>query len=59
MHKDKLSINLESLGRRAAEMGGAVTELLSSLLRPGSQETSLNINMLGCISYILLSRLTC
>ena len=45
MHKDKISMNLESLGRRAAEMGASVTELLSNILKPGSQETSLN--MLG------------
>ena len=45
MHKDKFSMNLESLGRRAAEMGASVTELLSGILKPGSQETSLN--MLG------------
>ena len=51
MQKDQLSMSLDSLGRQAAEMGGAVTELLSSLLRPGSLETSLNLNMLGCIFY--------
>ena len=45
MHKDKLSMNLESLGRRAAEMGASVMELLSGILKPGIQDTSLN--MLG------------
>ena len=45
MHKDKSSMFLESLGRRAAEIGGTVTELLASVLKPAMRETS--INMLG------------
>ena len=45
MHKDKSSMFLESLGRRGAEIGGTVTELMASVLKPAMRETS--INMLG------------
>jgi len=62
MHKDKSSMFLESLGRRGAEIGDTVTELLASVLKPAMRETS--INMLGitlgsvCVLILFLNSLS-